>query len=85
MFKSMWSWIVNRIFQVTRYKVGYALGYTPENPDELGLVVYVEAVALGGIPFQVCLDHDAIDNMAEWVKNKDQLIAELKAEEGYEA
>ena len=85
MFKSMWSWIVNRIFQVTRYKVGYALGYLPENPDELGLVIYVEATALGGVPFQVCLDPDAIESMAEWLKNKDKLVAELKAEDGYEA
>lgn len=85
MFGKLWRWMVNRVFQVTRYKVGYALGYSPDNREEMTLVIYVEAVALGGMPFQVCLAPDAIEAMAEWLKDKDRLVKELKAEDKYAA
>lgn len=82
--KSLWAWIVNHVFQVNKYKVGYALGHEAGS-DELGLVVYVECAALGGVPVQICLDHEAIKAMGGWLDDEQHLIKLLKEELGYEA
>lgn len=87
-YQRLWCYVINRFFQITKYQCGYALAYRKddEGKNEDTLAIYVRGTAVLGIPFEVCLDDEAILDMASWVKNKKEMIKKLKCEEeGYAA
>lgn len=85
-YQRLWCYVINRFFQITKYQCGYALAYTAEEPDKDTLAIYVRGASVLGIPFEVCLDDEAILDMASWVKNKEGMVRKLKCEEeGYVA